>query len=107
MFSSGNQATGPVPGAHFDYLPATPEILAKVGAMEEIARKHGAPLAQPAIQFPLRNQSVASVLIGTAKPESLVRNMQLVEPRLPDGLYAEFEGLTVVAPPLGDEAVRV
>ncbi|MFK0161399.1 aldo/keto reductase [Rhizobium sp. NPDC090279] len=107
VFNSGILATGSVPDAHFDYLPATAEVLAKVGTMEEIARKHGIPLAQPALQFPLRNPSVASVLIGTAKPESLVRNMQLMEPRLPDSLYAEFEGLTLVAPPLGDEAVRV
>ena len=107
VFNSGILATGPVPGAHFDYLPATPDVVAKVGAMEEIARKHGLPLAQPALQFPLRNPCVASVLIGTAKATSLIRNMQLVEPRLPDSLYAEFEGLTLVAPPLGDEAVRV
>ena len=33
VFNSGILATGPVPGAHFDYLPATPQILAKVGAM--------------------------------------------------------------------------
>lgn len=107
VFNSGILATGPAADAHFDYLPATPDVLAKVAAMEEIARKHGLPLAQPALQFPLRHPCVASVLIGTAKPASLVRNMQLLEPRLPDSLYAEFEGLTLVAPPLGDEAVRV
>lgn len=107
VLNSGILATGPVTDAHFDYLPATPEILAKVAAMEEMARKHGLPLAQPALQFPLRHPCVASVLIGTAKPASLVRNMQLLEPRLPDSLFADFEGLTLVAPPLGDEAVRV
>ncbi|MGY5810680.1 aldo/keto reductase [Rhizobium sp. LEGMi198b] len=107
VFNSGILATGPVPGAHFDYLPATTDVLAKVKTMEDIARRHDLPLAAPAIQFPLRHPSVASVLIGTAKPESLIRNMQLVEPELPASFYAEFEGLTLVAPPLGDEAVRV
>ncbi|HEX8044448.1 aldo/keto reductase [Rhizobium sp.] len=107
VFNSGILATGPVPDAHFDYLPATPDVLAKVGAMEEIARRHGLPLAAPALQFPLSQPSVASVLIGTAKASSLTRNMQLVKPELPASLYAEFEGLTLVAPPLGDGAVRV
>ncbi|MEF0940966.1 aldo/keto reductase [Rhizobium sp. BR 362] len=107
VFNSGILATGPLPGAHFDYLPATADVLAKVQAMEDIARRHGLPLAAPAMQFPLRHPSVASVLIGTAKPESLIRNMQLVEPELAASLYEEFEGLTLVAPPLGDDAVRV
>ncbi|NTH16132.1 aldo/keto reductase [Agrobacterium rhizogenes] len=107
VFNSGILATGPVPDAHFDYLPATPDVLVKVGAMEEIARRHGLPLAAPAIQFPLSQPSVASVLIGTAKASSLTRNMQLVDLELPASLYAEFEGLTLVAPPLGDGAVRV
>ncbi|OWV75227.1 pyridoxal 4-dehydrogenase [Rhizobium sp. N122] len=107
VFNSGILATGPVPGAHFDYMPADEEVLAKVGAMEAIAKRHGVPLAAPALQFPLREPIVASVLIGTAKPSSLIRNMEIVEPRLADEIYAEFEPYTLVAPPLGAEAVRV
>lgn len=107
VFNSGILATGPVPGSHFDYMPADDEVLAKVGAMEAIAKSHGVPLAAPALQFPLRDPIVASVLIGTAKPSSLIRNMEIVEPRLADEIYAEFEPYTLVAPPLGAEAVRV
>lgn len=107
VFNSGILATGPVPGSHFDYMPADDDVLAKVGAMEAIAKRHGVPLAAPALQFPLREPIVASVLIGTAKPSSLTRNMEIVEPRLADAIYAEFEPYTLVAPPLGAEAVRV
>ncbi|NEJ69357.1 aldo/keto reductase [Rhizobium phaseoli] len=107
VFNSGILATGPVPGAHFDYMPADDEVLAKVGAMEAIAKRHGVPLAAPALQFPLREPIVASVLMGTAKPSSLIRNMEIVEPLLADEIYAEFEPYTLVAPPLGAEAVRV
>jgi D-threo-aldose 1-dehydrogenase len=59
------------------------------------------------MQFPLLDPIVASVLIGTAKASSLNRNMPLFEPRLPESLYAGFDDFTLVAPPLGDEAVRV
>ncbi|MEZ2131177.1 MULTISPECIES: aldo/keto reductase [unclassified Sinorhizobium] len=107
VFNSGILATGPVPGSHFDYMPATDEVLAKVGAMEEIAERQGVPLAAPALQFPLRDPSVASVLIGTAKASTLERNMALIEQPLPDNLFFEFENLTLVAPPLGEDAVRV
>jgi len=107
VFNSGILATGPVPGSHFDYMPADDEVLAKVGAMEAIAKSHGVPLAAAAIQFPLNEAIVASVLIGTAKPSSLTRNMEIVEPRLAEAIYGEFEPYTLVAPPLGAEAVRV
>ncbi|NKF31184.1 aldo/keto reductase, partial [Pseudomonas sp. BGM005] len=46
-------------------------------------------------------------LIGTAKASSVTRNMEIVEPQLPDSIYGEFEPYTLVAPPLGAEAVRV
>jgi D-threo-aldose 1-dehydrogenase len=107
VFNSGILATGPVPGSHFDYMPANDDVLAKVGAMEEIAKRRGLPLAAPALQFPLRDPAVSSVLIGTAKPSSLVRNMENIATRVPDDVYAEFEPYTLVAPPLGEDAVRV
>ncbi|MDX3928432.1 MAG: aldo/keto reductase [Shinella sp.] len=106
VFNSGILATGPVEGAHFDYMPATKDVLRKVGAMEEIAGSKGLPLAAPAIQFPLRHPAVASVLLGTAKPRSLVRNMELARRSLPDDIYEAFEEHTLVAPELGPEAVR-
>jgi len=107
VFNSGILATGPVPGSHFDYMPATDDVLAKVGGMEKIATKHGVSLAAPALQFPLRDPLVSSVLIGTAKASSLTRNMELFEPALPDSIFPEFDSLTLVAPPLGEDAVRV
>ncbi len=106
MFNSGILATGAVPGAHFDYTPATDEVLAKVRAMEDLAKQAGKPLAQFALQFPLHHPAVASVIIGTAKPESLDRNMALTTEELPASAFAPFEAHTLVAPPLGDDAVR-
>ena len=106
VFNSGILATGPVAGAHFDYMPATPEIAGKVGAMMEIARERGVPLAAPALQFPLLNPAVASVLIGTARPESLSRNMALARAPLPADIYPALEAHTLVAPELGLDAVR-
>lgn len=106
VFNSGILATGPVEGAHFDYMPATADIAGKVGAMMEIAKSRGVPLAAPALQFPLEHPAVASVLIGTAKPESLHRNMALARLDLSKDIYPAFEPHTLVAPELGQDAVR-
>ncbi|MDO9416817.1 aldo/keto reductase [Pararhizobium sp.] len=106
VFNSGILATGPVPGANFDYGPAPADVLEKVGAMEAFARAHGTVLAEPAIQFPLRHPAVASVLLGTAKPSSLARNMELTQNTLPDAFFASFEAYTRVAPELGVDPVR-
>ncbi|AOF90870.1 aldo/keto reductase [Sinorhizobium sp. RAC02] len=106
VFNSGILATGPGAGAHFDYMPATPDILAKVGAMVGIAEGRGLPLAAPALHFPLQHPAVASVLLGTAKPESLHRNMALARMDVPQDIYPAFEPYTLVAPELGEEAVR-
>lgn len=107
VFNSGILATGALPGSNFDYMPATEEVLAKVSGMEAVAKKHGVPLAAPALQFALRDPLVASVLIGTAKASSLNRNMELFDPPLAEAIFPEFDGFTLVAPPLGAEAVRV
>ena len=106
VFNSGILATGPIEGAHFDYMPATADIAGKVGAMMEIAKSHGVPLAAPALQFPLEHPAVASVLIGTAKPESLHRNMALARLDLSKDIYPAFEPHTLVAPELGQDAIR-
>ncbi|WP_077968571.1 aldo/keto reductase [Ensifer adhaerens] len=107
VFNSGILATGPIEGAHFDYMPATEDIRQKVGAMDAVARGMNVPLAAPAMQFPLASPQVASVLLGTAKPQSLVRNMALVDRRFSAADFAAFEPFTLVAPELGDEPVRV
>nr|WP_298101553.1 aldo/keto reductase [uncultured Shinella sp.] len=106
VFNSGILATGPVEGAHFDYMPATADIAKKVGAMMDIAKSRGVPLAAPALQFPLEHAAVASVLIGTAKPESLHRNMALACLDLSKDIYPAFEPHTLVAPELGQDAIR-
>lgn len=106
VFNSGILATGPVEGAHFDYMPATDEVLGRVRALEGLAAKNGVPLAAAAMQFPLQHPAVASVLLGTAKPSSLHRNAALMRLPVPEALYTEAEAFSLVAPPLAGEAVR-
>eukprot|EP01035_Chromulina_nebulosa_P068519 gene68519-93887_t len=95
VFNSGILATGPIAGAHFDYTPASEDVLGRVRAMEEIAHDMGKPLAQFALQFPLHHPAVASVIIGTARPESLNRNMALTHEELPTSAFTPFDQHTL------------
>jgi D-threo-aldose 1-dehydrogenase len=96
VFNSGILATGPEPGAHFDYRPATADILGRVGAMEKIAAEGGYPLAAAAFQFPLHEPVVASVLTGTAKPANLTRNLELLSVHVPETDFAKYDPYTIV-----------
>lgn len=92
VFNSGILATGPVPGAYFDYAPASEEVLARVRSMEAICQDHGIPLAAAALQFPNRHPFVASTLIGTAKSKTLSRNLEQFQTPIPDALWSDLEG---------------
>jgi len=85
-----------VPGAHFDYAPATRDILDRVEAMEKIAAEGGYPLAAAAFQFPLHEPVVASVLTGTANPANLTRNLELLGIDLPETEFARYAPYTIV-----------
>lgn len=92
VFNSGILATGAVEGAHFDYAPASPEILARVRAMSATAEREGVSLAAAALQFPLASPVVSTVLIGTAKASSLSRNLDLLETPVSSQSLAAFDG---------------
>ncbi|MDC0737790.1 aldo/keto reductase [Cognatishimia sp. SS12] len=91
VFNSGILATGPKEGAHFNYAPASAEILARTRQIEAICTTHNVPLAAAAIQFPGRHPVVASTLIGTGKVTSLLRNLDQVDMPLPAALWQDLQ----------------
>lgn len=91
VFNSGILATGPRPGSNFDYGEAGEAVLSAVRRMETAAAQEGIPLAAAALRFPLREEVVSSVLIGTAKSSSLRRNLDLLETAIPASAWGAFE----------------
>ncbi len=88
IFNSGILATGPVDGATYDYGPAPQEVLDQVAVLQTRAEAHGLPLATAALHFARRHPATASVLLGTAKPSSLTRNLDALAQELPAGAEA-------------------
>jgi D-threo-aldose 1-dehydrogenase len=89
VLNSGILATGPIPGSTFDYAPAPAAIMARVERMAEIA---GDDLLVAALQFPLTEPAVASVLVGASDPKSVERSVEAlfrpIEAKLYDRLSA-------------------
>ena len=95
VFNSGILATGPVPGAKFDYADAPPAILARVGRIERVCRAHGVPLPVAAARFPLGHPAVASVVLGGVTAAEVERNRTAIDTPVPAQLWRDLvaEGL--------------
>ena len=94
-FNSGVLATGPVPGAKYNYADAPPEILAQVARIEAVCRAHGVKLIEAALQFVLGHPAVKSVIPGANTPEQVTANRRLLDVKIPAGLWSDLkaEGL--------------
>ena len=62
---------------HADQL--TPEKLAQITALNELAKNRGQTLAQMALSWVLRDGEVTSVLIGASKPQQILDNLKVLE----------------------------
>jgi D-threo-aldose 1-dehydrogenase len=89
-FNSGILATGPVPGATYDYAPASPAVLERVRALERVCRAHGVPLAAAALQFPLAHPAVTSVVVGARSRAEVEANVALLDHPLPPALWQDL-----------------
>ena len=94
-FNSGILATGPKPGAFYNYEKASKEIRAKVTKIEAVCDLHGVKLAEAALRFPLGHPQVVSVIPGGAKPLEVRRNAQMMAAKIPGALWRDLkrEGL--------------
>jgi D-threo-aldose 1-dehydrogenase len=102
-YNSGILATGPKPGAYYNYEPAPPEILERVARIEAVCRRHGVPLAVAALQFPLHHPAVVSVIPGGQSAAEVRANLDALAVPVPPDLWAELrhEGLLRADAPTG------
>jgi D-threo-aldose 1-dehydrogenase len=90
VFNSGVLAD-PKPGATFEYLPASDEIIKKAQDIGAFLRKLGIPLTAAALQFPLRHPAVTSVLTGSRNSRELLANMTDFDIELPEDIWNQLE----------------
>ena len=90
-YNSGILATGAVPGATYDYHPAAPELLQRVTSIEAVCARHGVSLQAAALQFPLHNPVVASIIPGARSIAEVQANLAFLQQPIPADLWAELK----------------
>lgn len=98
VFNSGILATGPVPGARYDYREAPPEILARVRRIGEVCTRHGVPLRRAAVQFAIGHPAVSGLILGAARPEEVATQIEDIRENVPPALWAELKEENLINP---------
>lgn len=90
-FNSGILATGAVPGATYFYTPAEADIVARVKRIEAVCARHSVAIAAAALQFPLRQRAITSVVTGMRDPDEARANLAHVAAPIPAAFWREME----------------
>ncbi|MDD9908784.1 MAG: aldo/keto reductase [Ahrensia sp.] len=94
-YNSGILASGPVPGAYYNYEPAPQEILDRVARIEAVCQSHGVALIEAALRFPLFHPCVLSTIPGAQSVAEVENNAKTIATDIPEALWADLkaEGL--------------
>ena len=98
IFNSGILATGPVPGAKYNYGDASPEIMARVGEIQKICERHGVPLQRAALHFATFHPAVVTVIMGAVKRSEIESNAAALEAAVPAALWADLKAAGLLDP---------
>ena len=86
VFNSGLLAD-PRPGAHYNYGPAPPELVARAARLAALCARYDVPLRAAALQFPTFHPAVASVLVGARSAAEITDNARLFALDIPPALW--------------------
>jgi D-threo-aldose 1-dehydrogenase len=89
VFNSGILAS-PKPGATYDYGQASPDLIARALAIQEVCTSHGVPLRAAAIQFPLTHSAVTCVLVGARSPGEVEDAVEMASVSIPPALWNDL-----------------
>lgn len=89
VYNSGLLASpAPGPDATYNYAPAPVELIARARAIARMCGEYGVELPAAALQYPLRNPVVTSVVVGTADPDAVLQNLARLGAPIPEELWA-------------------
>jgi len=98
VFNSGILATGPRPGAKYQYADAPPEIMERARRLEQVCQRHGVPLATAAVQFAAAHPAVTALVLGAVAPQEFEANLRSLEAAIPTALWEELRAEQLIHP---------
>ena len=96
-YNTGILAKGAREGK-YNYREAPPEIVAKVGALEGIAGRHGVPIKAAASQFVLAHPAVTAIIPSTRRPERVQENFDMIGVPIPLDFWEELKAEKIIRP---------
>ena len=90
-YNSGVLATGPKPGAFYNYDPAPQQILDQVTKIEAVCNRHDVRMVDAAFQFTLRHPAVVSVIPGGQGVAEVEANLTAATTEIPSALWADLK----------------
>jgi D-threo-aldose 1-dehydrogenase len=78
-------------GAHFDYVPASADLLARKAALEDVCRAHGVDIRAAALQFCAAHPAVNAVIPGAKHPDRVPLNVALMRQGIPSAFWADLK----------------
>ncbi|MFC4137775.1 MULTISPECIES: aldo/keto reductase [unclassified Microbacterium] len=91
VFNSGLLATSsPASSGTYNYGAVPADVLDRARELAAVCAAHGVELPAAALQFPARHPVVATVVVGTAKADSVRQNAERMRAPIPDELWADL-----------------
>jgi D-threo-aldose 1-dehydrogenase len=86
-YNSGILATGPRPGAHYNYAPAPQTVLDRAARLQALCEAHGVRLVDAAFRFPLLHPATVSVIPGGQGQGEMASNLAAAAADVPVALW--------------------
>jgi D-threo-aldose 1-dehydrogenase len=97
-YNSGILATGAVPGAMYNYSPASDEILDRVRQLQSVCQEFQVEMRAAALQFPLAHRAVAAVIPGARSVGEVRENVRLMSLPIPPEFWTAVRDRNLIRP---------
>jgi D-threo-aldose 1-dehydrogenase len=98
VFSSGLLASTPNRDAKYDYEAVPDEVFARALEIDKVCADHGVALPAAALQYPLLDPRVISVVAGAATPDQLRQNLAHLDAPIPPALWQDLTTRNLIRP---------
>jgi D-threo-aldose 1-dehydrogenase len=97
VFNSGLLATArPERTGRYEYGHVPDDLWHRLERIAAICDAHGVALPAAALQFPLRDHAVRSVVVGASRPDHVRLNAERLGTPIPDALWAELAAYDLI-----------
>jgi D-threo-aldose 1-dehydrogenase len=95
VFASGVLVKKTIDEGHYEYGKVTPEIFKRVTEIRHVCDKYNVPIGAAALQFPLRNKNVVSVVCGATSLQQVQSNYTWAQQDIPEELWHDMAAIGI------------